>query len=124
MDDRTAVESYMNSILLSQKHLHFFLSHLSKIIGAAHEELAEIPPQRSGRPRLMWKYNFVAVISKLWFDLTGRKPSRNPSSIFIRFVDAAWISAGDDMPEVHWEDTIREYCQGPRAKREQNTPGD
>lgn len=121
IEDRAAFESYMKSVRSSRENLNLFLSHLNEITGIAYEDLASIPPSRVGRPKQLWKYNFVAVISDLWFNLTGKRPSPKPSSFFIRFVEAAWLSGGDDMPEVFWEETVREYCHGARTRKRSNS---
>jgi hypothetical protein len=85
------------------------------MISWAYDELDDIAPPRGGRPRLSWRYDFIAGLADLWRVITNREPSYKPDGLFTRFVEAAWQSGGDDMPEVPWDHVVQRY---PREGKE------
>jgi hypothetical protein len=74
-----------------------------EIVTARWDELA---PIEGGRPTQRWKRFFVGSMAHAWRQLTGSAPRRNPYSLFVEFVDAAWHS-GEEMPNISWEQAIR-----------------
>jgi len=66
----------------------------------------ELAPIEGGRPTQRWKRFFVGSMAHAWRQLTGSAPRRNPYSLFVEFVDAAWHS-GEEMPNISWEQAIR-----------------
>jgi hypothetical protein len=109
-------------VLSAEQHLRALAHQLSDMIGWAFDDLDDHAPAYGGRPRLSWKYDFVAGMAKLWFLLTHKEPSSSAGSLFIEFVEAGWLSGGEDMPQVGWEDIVRTYVRGLRkaAKKGEN----
>lgn len=74
------------------------------------EHLLPEPPSHPspGRPRMLWKNEFVEEMAVAWRQLTLEEPSRSEDSLFGKFVYAAWNSLDDQMPEVSFARAIRE----------------
>jgi len=70
--------------------------------------LARVNEQVTGRPRLMWKTDFVWRMAHLWRLLTGQEPSKADDSLFGSFVYAAWNSFDENIPEISFARAIRE----------------
>jgi hypothetical protein len=51
-------------------------------MGWAYDELDEVAPARGGRPRLSWRYDFIAGLAGLWRQVTDREPSFKPNGLF------------------------------------------
>jgi hypothetical protein len=58
--------------------------------------------KRDGRPPDLWKSDFVTGLANLWRIMTGDNASRDLNSPFASFVELAWASLGDDLPEISW----------------------
>src|ERR1700677_1378704 len=54
------------------------------------------------RPIQSWKADFVSMLDVWWGDFFGSFPSRDASSPFASFVQAAWHSMGDGLPDISW----------------------
>jgi hypothetical protein len=63
--------------------------------------------KKTGRPPKYWKSSFVSGLAKLWRIMTGDNASKDLASPFASFVAAAWVSLGDDLPEISWAGQIR-----------------
>jgi hypothetical protein len=63
--------------------------------------------EKTGRPPIYWKSDFVSDLAELWRIMTGNDASKDLASPFASFVTAAWASLGDDLPEVSWASQIR-----------------
>jgi hypothetical protein len=72
------------------------------------------PPTRGAHRRPhVWKRWFVwRVMGHLWLDLTAVRPGKSPGTLFAKFVEAGWKSLGDQMPDVNFENAIKD---GPNA---------
>ena len=113
--DRHTSAKHFHIAQLAERGLGIFLERLHQLMSWAHADLDDLVPAYGGRPRLSWKYDFVAAVADLWWHLTGKRPSSKPDSQFIELVDAAWRSGGDDMPSESWERTVRGFCEGKKA---------
>jgi hypothetical protein len=60
-----------------------------------------------GRPRLIWMEEFVDEMATLWRLLTLEERTYSDDSYFGRFVQAAWESLDEEMPEVSFSRAIR-----------------
>ncbi len=112
--DRNSSNEHFETAELAERGLGIFLERLHKLMSWAYADLDDLAPAHGGRPRLIWKYDFVGAVADLWKFLTAKKPSPKPHGRFIELVDAAWRSGGDDMPPVSWDRTVREFCNGAR----------
>jgi hypothetical protein len=63
--------------------------------------------KKTGRPPKLWKSSFISGLGKIWRIMTGDDASKDLFSPFASFADAAWISLGDDLPEISWASQIR-----------------
>jgi hypothetical protein len=77
----------------------------------AWQRLDDVSPEHGGRPRLKWREEFIGSLAHAWWALTNCTPSANPQSLFADFVEAAWRSGGDHLPELSWERAIRNVCK-------------
>jgi predicted HicB family RNase H-like nuclease len=94
----------------AENYLILFLERLAMMRSWALADLDTLAPEEGGRPRLIWKHDFVAAIAELWVMLTLKRPSSKPDALFAELVDAAWRSGGDDMPVEAWAEAIRAFC--------------
>lgn len=62
---------------------------------------------RTGRPRQLWKQFFVKSLAHTWILLTGSMPTTYNNSPFAGFVYACWDSYDGNMPQVSFENAIR-----------------
>jgi hypothetical protein len=62
--------------------------------------------KKNGRPPKYWKSSFVSGLAKLWRIMTGDNASKDLASPFASFVAAAWVSLGDNLPEISWASQI------------------
>lgn len=90
---------------------------ITEIEGWAWESLDQLSPIQGGKPRLEWKHEFVSCLAHTWWLFTGRPAPAGPNTLFTEFVDACWLSAGDDIPEESWEATIRAVCSKGRDEK-------
>jgi hypothetical protein len=118
LDGKLAYEHFV-VVTEAEKYLIWFLERLTMMKTWALGDLDELLPEHGGRPRLIWKHDFVAVIAELWHFLTHREPSSKPDALFAELVDAAWRSGGDDMPTVEWSEAIRAWH---REQKGRETP--
>jgi predicted HicB family RNase H-like nuclease len=114
LDSKLANEHFV-VVTEAQKYLIWFIERLAMMKTWALADLDELIPEHGGRPRLFWKYDFVAAIAELWQILTQKKPSSKPDALFADLVDAAWRSGGDDMPAVEWSEAIRTWHRGKKG---------
>ncbi len=110
------------SALQTESYLIHFLRGLNEMMGWAYDDLDDVAPARGGRPRLSWRYDFIAGLAGLWRQITSREPSYKPDGLFTRFVEAAWQSGGSDMPTVPWDDIVRTYRRGSRFRKGGGNP--
>ncbi len=82
-------------------------SYLGQLETWAREAYDMISPPQGGKPKSEWKHEFVFRVGHLWFLLTGDKAPSGPNTIFMDFLEAAWASGGESMPDVTWEATVR-----------------
>lgn len=65
--------------------------------------------QRSQRVGNIWRIEFATALFRTWWLLTGRDPS--PQGEFLEFVEGAYQSLGEELPEMHWESAIKTAMQ-------------
>lgn len=96
-------EATLNGLMATANDLAFLSDtiELELMVSSEHK-------QRTGRPRDIWKAEFVSYLAHLWRVLTREEASRSPASLFGEFVDAAWRSFDENVPEVSFDRAIRE----------------
>ncbi len=94
----------------AEAFLGMALKRITEIEGWAWEKLDKLSPIQGGKPRIEWKHEFVSSLAHTWWLFTGRPAPAGPNTLFAEFVEACWLSAGDDIPEESWEATIRAVC--------------
>lgn len=75
---------------------------------AAERTTIRTPEQAVGRPKPLWRVDFVWYMAQLWRMLTHEEPSKSEDSLFGSFVYSAWNSLDDNMPEVSFARAIRD----------------
>jgi hypothetical protein len=70
--------------------------------------LAQVNEQSIGRPRAIWRTDFVSRLAHLWQILTGVEASKAEDSLFGSFVYEAWNSLDAEMPEVSFARALRD----------------
>jgi hypothetical protein len=86
------------------------ISDLSNIVETELEVVSQTK-QVTGRPRETWKAEFVSSVAGLWQLLTKEEASGSPDSLFGEFVQAAWRSYDDNVPDISFDRAIRERKQ-------------
>jgi hypothetical protein len=104
-------KQFGDELELLGKIVDVFLGEVREVADLARRTVDELAPP-AGYPGDAWRYGFVTAIARRWRELTGVEPSPKPDGLFIKFVDAAWMSGGDDMPPESWEWTIRKVLRG------------
>jgi hypothetical protein len=120
--DKDSYSHRYEVVRLTEKFLLGLSSRLSEMIGWAYDELDDIAPPLGGRPRLSWRYDFIAVLADLWRLVTDHEPSYKPNGLFTQFVEAAWQSGGDDMPEVPWDSVVPRYSRDGKESGGKTSP--
>lgn len=108
----------LSTIVEAQEHAYDpAVDALSSLRGANYLLAAHSTLQRLQRPiqelyvqRLqtagnIWRIEFTTSLFRVWWVLTGSDPT--PSGRFIEFVEAAYQSLGDNVPELKWESAIK-----------------
>lgn len=68
------------------------------------EPLHRLYVQRSQRVGNIWRIEFAKSLFRVWWLLTGEDPT--PQGQFVEFVDDAYQSLADSLPEMSWESAI------------------
>ena len=76
-----------------------------EIIAEQAQRWRQIYRQTRGDPFDLWRVVFAAQLAFTWLALTNVMPARNEG--FTDFIETAYASIDDKMPEVSWERAIR-----------------
>jgi predicted HicB family RNase H-like nuclease len=118
--DPDVASARFQTALLAERELLGFLKKLSEMIGWAYDDLDDIAPAYGGRPRLNWRYDFIAGLADLWRLIADQEPSFKSDGLFAQFVEAAWQSGGKDMPRMEWKGIVHNYRRGSKSKGGKN----
>jgi hypothetical protein len=88
-------------------HLISAVKDLTTMEGWAWEEYEDLSPIEGGRPRVGWRYEFVASLAQFWLMITRRRPSSSPDGMFAEYVAAAWACGNLEPHDLNWHHTIR-----------------
>lgn len=95
-----AVDALSKSPLRDTDYLLLTHSTLQRL----ERPIRDLYVQRSQGVGNVWRIEFAASLFRPWWVLTGKDPS--PKGQFVEFVDDAYQSLGDNLPETHWESAV------------------
>jgi hypothetical protein len=90
-----------------EKSLLGAVNYLTEMEKWAWENYNSLSPPEGGKPKIEWRHEFVSFMAHTWWVFTGKQAPVGPNTLFMEFVEIAWASGGDQLPEISWEATVR-----------------
>jgi len=104
-----------------EKSLFRAVNCLNEMESWAWGNYDRISPPEGGKPKIEWRHEFISCLAHTWWVFTGKQAPVGPNTLFMEFVEIAWASGGDHLPEISWEATVRSVLSKARSDKTVST---